>query len=151
MLNSIICATKGKASATAEDKAIELAKNNNSKLIFLYVVDVGFIEKSGSAGDFAKDDVSSGLKNIGRIILDMAKEKAISKGIPLEKVLTEERKGDTISQIKKSFEENRADLVIIGNPERDIGFLERHLFHKKGAKAFIEQLKKEVGCEVMVF
>lgn len=150
-VNTIICATKGsEKSKVAEDKAIEIAKENNSKIIFLYVIDVKFMEKSGSAGDFAKDDVSSGLKNIGRVILDMAKEKAVSKGILPENVLTEERKGSVVSQIKASVEAHHSDLVVIGRPETVMGFLERHLLRKEKTEIFVKRLKEEIKCDVII-
>jgi nucleotide-binding universal stress UspA family protein len=150
-INTIICATKGSNGCkAAEDKAIELAKENNSKLIFLYVIDIKFMEKSGAAGDWAKDDVASGLKNIGSVILEMASEKAIVKGMSSENILTEERKGSVVSQIKSSVEEHNANLVVIGHPEKDVGFLEHHLLSKEGVESFVKRLKDEIGCEVMI-
>jgi len=150
-INTIICATKGsKGCKTAEDKAIEIAKENNSKLIFLYVIDTKFLEKSITAGDWTKDDVASGLKNIGSVILGMAMEKAIWKGMSSENVITEERKGSVISQIKSSVEENNTNFLVIGHPETDMGFLERHLLSKEGVESFVKRIKDEIGCEVMI-
>ena len=150
-INTIICATKGsKGCRDAEDKAIEIAKDNNSKLIFLYVIDIKFLERSGTAGDWAKDDVASGLKNIGSVILEIAAEKAVGKGMPPGNVLKEERKGSVISQIKSAVEEHNADLVIIGHPETDVGLLDRYLIKKEGTESFVRHLKEQIGCEVMI-
>jgi nucleotide-binding universal stress UspA family protein len=150
-MNTIICATKGsKGCKAAEDKAIELAKKNNSKIIFLYIVDTKFMEKGISGGEWAKDDIVYGLKNIGKVILDIAKEKAVERGIPGDKVLTEERKGDIASQIKISVKENNADLVIVGHPETDLGFLDRYLIKKEGMEILVMRLKEQVGCEVII-
>ena len=151
-INTIICATKGsKGCKIAEDNAIEIAKKNNSKLVFLYVIDTKFMERGArGGGEWAEDDVVSGLKNIGNVILDIAKEKAVKKGMLPDDVLTGERKGDIASQIKVSVEEHNADLVIIGHPETDVGFLERHLLRNEGTEKFVKQLKEKIGCEVMI-
>ena len=150
-INTIICATKGsKGCKAAEDKAVELAKKNNSKIIFLYVVDTKFMEKGIVGGEWAKDDVVSGLKNVGNVILDIAKEKAVKRSIPADKVLTEERKGDVASQIKISVKENNADLVIVGHPKTNLGFLDSYLIKKEGMEIFVTRLKEQVGCEVIV-
>jgi len=150
-INTIICATKGsKGCKIAEDKAIEIAKENNSKLIFLYVIDTKFMEKARGGGGWAKDDAVLGLKNIGGVIIDIAKEKAIEMGMSPDDVLTEERNGDIASQIKNSAEEHNADLVVIGHPESDAGFLERHLISKEGTESFVKRLKEKIGCEVMI-
>lgn len=150
-INTIICATKGSPGCkVAEDKAIETAKENNSKLIFLYVIDTKFMEKVGGGGEWTEDDVTSGLKNIGSVILDIAKEKAIEMGISPDNVLTEERKGGIVSQIRIIVKEHTADLVVIGHPESDTGFLERHLLMKEGTESFIKRLKEKIGCDVVI-
>ena len=150
-VDTIICATKGSEGCKiAENQAIEIAKENNSKLIFLYVIDVKFMEKSSGGGEWTEDDVTAGLKNIGGVILDLASEKAVEAGMPKDNVLTNEREGDIASQIKKSVDENNADLVIVGHPATDMGFLERHLLRRDGMENFINQLKEKIGCEIMI-
>jgi len=152
LINKIICATKGSSGCKiAENKSIEIAKNYNSKLIFLYVINIGFLEKGiGGGGEWTKDDAISGLKNIGNVILDIAKEKAVEMGMSPDNVLTEERTGNIASQINVSVEENDADLVIIGHPETDVGFLERHLLKRDGTEKFVKQLREKIGSEVMI-
>ena len=151
-INTIICATKGsKGCKIAEDKAIEIAKENNSKLIFLYVIDTKFMEGgSRGGGEWTSADVTSGLKNIGGVIIELAAEKAVEKGISPDNISTEERKGDIASQIKNSAEDHKADLVVIGHPETNMGFLERHLISKEGTESFVKRLKEKIGCEVMI-
>lgn len=150
-INTILCATKGsKSCKVAEDKAIEIAKENNSKLIFLYVIDTKFLEKVSGGGEWTEEDAVSGLKNIGSVILDIAKEKALENGIPEENVITEEREGGIVSQIRIIVKEYAADLVVIGRPESDTGFLERHLLMKEGTESFIKRLREKIGCEIMI-
>ena len=151
VVDTIICATKGSEGCKlAEDKAIEIAKDNNSKLVFLYVINIKFMEKGVGGGEWAEDDVVSGLKNIGGVILDIAKEKAVEKGVPAENVSKEERRGDIASEIKSSVEEHNADLVIIGHPRTDTGFLERYLIKKEGHERFVQRLKEKIGTKVMI-
>ena len=86
----------------------------------------------------------------GRTIIVHAKEKAVENGILEENILTEERTGDIASQIKNSANEHNADLVVIGHPESDAGFLERHLISKEGTESFVKRLKEKIGSEVMI-
>jgi len=71
-------------------------------------------------------------------------------GMSPDNVLTEERTGNIASQINVSVEENDADLVIIGHPETDVGFLERHLLKRDGTEKFVKQLREKIGSEVMI-
>lgn len=46
-MKKILCATRGgEASIRAQDTAIALAKAQNAELWFIYVVDIGFMDKS---------------------------------------------------------------------------------------------------------
>lgn len=149
-INKIVCPTKGsKGCKIAEDKAIELAKENNSKLVFLYVIDTRFMER-GFGGEGSVSDAASAIGHIGEVILDIAKEKAIERGLQDENILTEKRTGDVTQQINNSVEEHNADLVIIGHPETELGFLERHLIEKEGTESFVKHLKEKIGCEIML-
>lgn len=130
-INTIICATKGSEECRiAEDKAIEIALENNSKLIFLYAI---------------KED-----EKCSNDILEEAAKNAMKKGIPNSKVLTEERRGGVVSQIEESVREHDARLVILGHPESKVGFLERQLLKIDGSKTFINWLQHKIGCEVML-
>ncbi len=148
--STIVCPTKGSiGSKAAEDKAIELAKANNSKLVFAYIIDIKFFEK-GFSSQATGRDVEAGLKNIGSVILDIVKEKAVEKGLPDADVFTEERKGEVIPNIRDIVEEYNANLVIVGHPDSDTGFLERHLVEKEGIGNFVRHLKDAIGCEVIM-
>lgn len=130
-INTIICATKGSEECRfAEDKAIELALENNSKLIFIYAV---------------KEDEKGSTD-----ILEEAAKNAMKKGIPQSRILTEKRHGGVVSQIEESVKEHDAHLVILGHPESKVGFLERQLLKIDGSRTFINWLQHKIGCEVML-
>ncbi len=117
--------------------------------MFVYIIDIKFFEK-GFSSQATGRDVTAGLKNIGSVILDVVKEKAVEKGLPDADVFTEERKGEVIPNIQDIVEEYNANLVIVGHPDSDTGFLERHLVEKEGIGNFVKHLKDAVGCEVIM-
>ena len=61
-MGKILCATRGgEASYRAQDAAIALAKERGDTLLFLYVVDLHFLDKTSGAAvvDVEKDIVST--------------------------------------------------------------------------------------------
>ncbi len=150
-INIIICATKGSEECKkAEDKAIELALENNSRLIFLYIIDVEQMEKGGDVSEGAIEDIEPGLKNIGNIILENASGKAIEKGIPQDKILSVETIGNFLNEIKTHVENHKADLFIVGHSHAKAGLLERLLLSKDKPEVFEKKIKEVLKCQTLV-
>jgi nucleotide-binding universal stress UspA family protein len=149
--NTIICATKGsKESQVAEDKAIELAKQNNSRLVFLYIIDIELLDKGGDVSEGAIEDLESGMKNIGNVILESAVEKAVESGLLSHNVSKAEVKGNFIEEIKKQVEQHDAEIVVIGHSHANKGFVERLLLSKDKPEIFEKKIREEIKCKVHI-
>ena len=150
-INKIICATKGsKESQLAEDKAIEIAKENNASLVFLHIIDIELLEKGGDVSELALEDLEAGMKNIGNVILQAAMEKAIENGIAPDRIAREEDKGKFMDVIKAHVENHRADLVVVGHSMASKGFVDRFLLSKEKTGAFEKKIKEQVKCEIRI-
>ena len=150
-LNTIICATKGsKESQVAEDRAIKLAKENKSRLIFLYIIDMELLEKGGDVTATDVEDLESGMQNIGRVILDSAVEKAVESGLDAQNVLRQEGKGNFLEEIKKQVELHNADLVVLGRSLANKGFVERLLHSKDRPDVFEKKIREAIRCQVEI-
>ena len=71
----ILCATRGgAASYRAQDTAIRLAKDRGDELFFLYVANIGFLDKTARA--VRPDMVEAEMVKLGEFLLEMARERA---------------------------------------------------------------------------
>jgi nucleotide-binding universal stress UspA family protein len=121
-IKHIVVSTIGSDSCRrAEKKGIELAKKENAKLTFLYIVDTSFL--SGIPRRVhGVESTERELKRIGRLILERAKEKAEEKGVEAETAI---RTGNVLEGLQKFLKESGADLLLIGREKR--GLLDRRL------------------------
>ena len=150
-INTIICATKGsKESQIAEDKAIETAKENNSNLIFLFVIDAESMDKGGDVSEGGLEEIETGLKNIGKVILENAEEKAIENGLSKDKIFKEEVSGNFLKVLQSEVEKNNADLVVIGHSLANRGIIERQLMSKSTTDVFEKQIKDVLKCQILI-
>jgi hypothetical protein len=69
-VGKILCATRGgEASYRSQDAAIALAKERGDELVFLYVVDLRFLDKTSAP---IVVDVEKEMGKMGRFLLAMA-------------------------------------------------------------------------------
>ena len=110
-MGKILCATRGgEASYRTQDAAIELAKERGDTLLFLYVVDLRFLDKTTGSGVV---DVEQEMTKMGEFLLLMAKERAAEQGVVAETVY---RKGTVREVLKDVAREEGASLVVLGSP-----------------------------------
>jgi nucleotide-binding universal stress UspA family protein len=111
------CATRGgDASRATEDCAIALAHDRQAELIFLYVVDAGFA--AGRTGKFDLEMVAQDLREIGKIVLEQAKERARQKGVTAR---SEIREGNVADEIQRFVEKHKnMDLLVIGHMSEEL-------------------------------
>ena len=75
----ILCATRGgEASSKTEYRAIELAKERGDTLLFLYIVNKHFLDKTAAP---IVVDVDDELSDMGEFLLLMARERAEQQGV----------------------------------------------------------------------
>jgi len=140
---SIVCGVTG--SAHAQKAALEaavLAKRDNAKLTYVYVVDVGFLR--GSVGGMSTGIAGEGLERLGEHILGFAEQLAQSQGVTPKKIV---RRGAVLEVLKQVVLEEKADLLVLGHEERT--FFEKALF-KGSVEDHAEELKQQTGTEVAV-
>ena len=140
---SIVCGVTG--SAHAQKAALEaavLAKRDNAKLTYVYVVDVGFLR--GSVGGMSTGIAGEGLERLGEHILGFAEQLAQSQGVTPRKIV---RRGAVLEVLKQVVLEEKADLLVLGHEERT--FFEKALF-KGSVEDHAEELKQQTGTEVAV-
>jgi nucleotide-binding universal stress UspA family protein len=139
-MGKILCATRGgEESYCTQDQAISLAKEQGDALIFLYVVDLHFLDKMAAP---IMVDVEHELYHMGEFLLLMAQERAKEKGIKADIIC---RKGGVKETIKRAAIECAATLVILGRP---CG--EESKFRLDDLKAFATQAEAETGIETRI-
>ena len=107
----ILCATRGgEASYRTQQAAIALAKERQDELVFLYVIDLSFLNKTSTP---IVVDIENELAQMGSFFLLMAKERAAEQGI---EVRTVTRKGPLREEIIETAQEEGATTVVLGRP-----------------------------------
>lgn len=139
-MGKILCATRGgEDSYRAQDKAIALAKERGDELVFLYVVDLAFLDKT--AGPIVVD-VKGGMDRMGEFLLIMAQERAREQGVTATYIL---REGEVQAEIKAATREEGIDLVVLGQPGG-----ENRILVLEALRAFADEIKAETGAEVLI-
>jgi len=83
-MSTILCPTRGgEASYPNQDHAIQLAKEQDSALLFLYISNVEFLDRLSSP---VLVDLESELIQLGEFVLAMAQERAEKAGVQADTV-----------------------------------------------------------------
>jgi|GEM_PF-3708596 hypothetical protein len=87
-----------------------LARQHGATLIFLYIVDVSFAH--GLTGKFDIEVVAQDLREIGKIVVEQAKERARAQGVSAR---GEIREGAVAEEIGNFVQKHKdLDLLVIG-------------------------------------
>jgi nucleotide-binding universal stress UspA family protein len=139
-MGKILCATRGgEASYRTQDAAIALAKEQGDTLVFLYVVDLHFLDKTSAP---LVVDVEGELAKMGTFLLLMAKERATEQGVAAETIWREGRVREVLKQVAR---ETGASLVVLGRPAGA-----ESAFKLAGLEAFAAEIEAEVGVETRI-
>jgi nucleotide-binding universal stress UspA family protein len=107
----ILCATRGgEASIRTQERAIELAKERNAKLVFIFVCDTRFLEQYTAPRVPAMEDE---IQKMGEFLLLMAKERAEKAGVEADYTV---RMGKFRASLIEAANELGASLVVLGRP-----------------------------------
>jgi nucleotide-binding universal stress UspA family protein len=140
-MKKILCATRGgEASIRAQDAAIALAKEQKAELWFMYVVDIGFMDKSLYA--MRPDVVKGEMENLGEFLLAMAQERARQQGVSAEYLL---RHGDLRQELIDTARDGGMDLVVLGKPAG-----EQSAFALDALEGFASEIEAEAGVSVKI-
>ncbi len=110
-MDVILCATRGgEASLQTQGRAIEIAKEREAKIIFIFVVDVHFLEHYTAPYVPAMADE---MKHMGEFLLLMAQERAEQAGVEADYTV---RRGELEPALIEAAKEYGASLIILGRP-----------------------------------
>ncbi len=139
-MGKILCATRGgEASYRTQDKAIALAKERGDTLLFLYVVDLHFLDKT--AGPIVVD-VGNEVAKMGEFLLLMAKERAAEQGIVADTI---SREGKVRQVLKETVRQEGVSLVVLGRPAG-----KGSVFKLADLQAFAAEIKAETGVQARI-
>ena len=107
----ILCATRGgEASYRTQQSAIALAKEHGDEIVFLYIIDLRFLDKTAAP---IVVNIENELDQMGRFFLLMAKERATEQGV---EVRTITRRGKVQEEIINAVLDEGATRVVLGRP-----------------------------------
>jgi len=140
-MGKILCATRGgEASYRTQDAAIALARERGDSLIFLYVVDTHFLDRTERA--VRPDVVAEEMARMGQFLLTMAQERAQAQGVQTEVRI---RHGEVLEEPKAAALEEKADLVILGHPGK-----EESTFRQADLESIAREIEEETGVETRI-
>jgi nucleotide-binding universal stress UspA family protein len=136
----ILCATRGgEGSIPTQQRAIDLAKEKDLALAFLYVADSSFLNKTAAA---VVVDVDEELVNMGEFLLTMAVERAAEKGVAAEPVIRTGIIRDILPQVAREL---GATVIVMGRPAGETSRFQESEFEK-----FISWLHAETKASIVV-
>ena len=136
----ILCATRGgEASYHTQDKVIALAKEGGDELLFLFVVDLHFLDKTAAP---IVVDVKNNITDMGEFLLLMAKERAAKQGVEARTLC---REGEVIEELEKAALEEAVSLIALGSP---VG--EESIFELEQLERLAERIQADTGIEVRI-
>jgi nucleotide-binding universal stress UspA family protein len=140
IVNTILCTTRGgEASFPNQDRAVQLAKEQGSPLIFMHVTNVEFLDHLASP---VLIDIESELKHMGEFVLAMAQERAEKAGV---EVTTVSKIGDLKQALLEVIHDFDIHTVILGSPAGETA-----LTTQSYLQGLIQSLLKETDVEVIV-
>ena len=136
----ILCATRGgEASYNTQDAVIALAKKQGDELVFLYVVDVSFLNNTAAP---LVGDVESRLEKLGQFQLVMAQERSAAQGIAAQTIV---RQGQLRVELGIVATEIGATLIVLGRSHGPDA-----AFEESALQIFADDLQSETGIEVQI-
>ena len=139
-MSKILCATRGgEASYPTQDASIALANERGDELVFLYVVDVSFLNQTAAP---LVINVESRLEKLGQFQLAMAQERAAHQGVTATMIC---HTGGVREELIKAVRAENVSLVVLG---RSAGG--ESVFQLASLQAFAAQVEAETGVEVRI-
>jgi nucleotide-binding universal stress UspA family protein len=136
----ILCATRGgEASYKTQKSAIQLAKERGDDIVYLYVVDLSFLDKTAAP---IVINIENELEQMGRFFLLMAIERSAEQGVGARSVI---RKGTIQEEIISTASDEGATLVVLGRPAG-----EQSSFQIESLEAFAAEIEEETGVEAII-
>lgn len=141
-MKPIVCATRGgEACRRTQERAIELAKERDADLIFLYVADPSVVE---AVDESLVDALKSEMARLGRALLRIAQGRAQKQGLTARTAVLH---GPVQQSIKDYLGQVEAATLVIGVPRA--GAVPR-AFTLEEIQRFSQAVRQETDVEVVV-
>lgn len=136
---TILCATRGgESSLNTQQYAIDMAREREVDVLFLYVSNVEFMHNVPAV---KLHDLQAELDKMGEFLLLMAKERAGKQGVAAETII---KRGHFREALIETAQHTTASLIVMGTPADD----------SITARAYLDRLKHnledETGIEVTI-
>ncbi len=139
-MGKILCATRGgEASYRTQDKAIAIAKEHGDELLFLYVANIRFLDKTHAP---IVVDVEQEMVKMGEFLLLMAQERAAEQDVIASSLCL---KGEMREELKKVARQESISLIVLGRPAG-----KESVFQLASLEAFVREIKDETGVEAKI-
>ena len=136
----ILCATRGgAASYRAQDAASKLAAEQDDELLFLYVVNIEFLDRTARA--VRPDIVEAEMEKLGEFLLEMARERAAEQDVSADVVL---RHGVLPEELAAVAIEHHVDRIVLGKPA------EGGVYSLGELESFATDIEAKTGCQVLI-
>ena len=136
----ILCATRGgAASYRAQDAASKLAGERGDELLFLYVVNIQFLDKTARA--VRPDVVEAEMEKLGEFLLEMARERAAEQGVSAAVVL---RHGVLPEELAAVAIEQQVDTIVLGKPA------EGGVYALEELESFADEFELKTGIQTLI-
>jgi len=139
-MTTILCPTRGgKESRPNQDFAINLAKEREAGLLFMYVSNIQLLSRSAPP---IVVDIEEELDELGDFLLSMAQERAEKSGVPAKVAV---RRGNFSEVLREVILENKITTVVLGSSRKETGIVTyEHL------QELSTDLSQELGVEFIV-
>jgi nucleotide-binding universal stress UspA family protein len=142
MTGPIVCATRGgRVCRCTQERAIYLAKERSSELVFLFVADPSF---AGPLNDALQAALTDELTRLGRSLLYIAQEHARKQGLEAKVVI---RHGPVQQSIEEYVRQVNASTLVIGAPQTSPV---PQTFSPEELNNFVAEVQQATGVEVVV-
>ncbi len=136
----ILCATRGgAASYRAQDAAIRLAGERGDELLFLYVVNIDFLDRTARA--VRPNIVEMEMERLGEFLLEMARERAAEQGVSADVIL---RHGMLPEELVTAANEYQVDSIVLGKPA------EGSVYSVEELESFAARIEATTGSQVLI-
>lgn len=141
-MSGIVCAIRGgPTSKPTIARAIELAKENNLVLHFLYIVNLDFLTYTESSRVRV---IKEELHEMGDFIVLAARENAENQGIEAQGAVRDGTVAEGIIEFSKEIE---ADYVVLGSPQAEY---DENVFTRERFDSFVTMVEEESGAKVVL-
>ncbi len=141
-MKPIVCATRGgEACRRTQERAIDLAKEQNAELIFLYVADPDFV---GILDESLAEALKGEMARLGRVLLRVAQGRAQEHGLTAKAAVLH---GPVQQSIMDYLNQAGAGTLVVGTPRTGTA---PHAFTSQGIQDFAAAVRKQTDVEVVI-